>query len=194
MSEPQEAMMTTKPRKAAPPKSGTQQVTSAAAWRSSAEKGHVVPLPSGNTARLRRTLDLPELLKKGVIPNPLAPLIQKMLATKAATIDPASENAEEAMLQMVELVNGQIPKIFLEPRVEICPDDWDYGKNGQWEPSEGAIALEDLDFEDRMFAFAFSQGGPDDVATFRNKREAALATLEDGSGVQREAERLGGVG
>lgn len=164
----------------AKPKAQVAEITSAASWKDRASQGMPVTLPSGNTARLRRTLDLPDLLSKGKIPNPLAPVIQDMLQQQKASIQIAgNENADVLMAQMMELVDSQIPRIFVEPRVEVRPDDWDDEAQGEWEPSDDAITLSDIDIEDRMHAFAFAQGGPADAATFRQESKAAVARMAD---------------
>lgn len=184
--------MTTKPRKTTGSTPTTPKVTSAAAWRSNADQGMIITLPSGNAARLKRTLNLPELLKKGKIPNPLAPIISEMLSQKKTTLA-VKEQDGEAMMQMLDLVDSQIPNIFIEPKVQMEPTDWDDESQGEWAPDDDALALSDIDVEDRLFAFAFAQGGPADAGTFREQSQKALADLADVSDVEREAERLGGV-
>ena len=182
--------MTTKPRKtpvkkSAPAAAAPTQVTAASAWSKPAEivEGHLLTLPSGNVARLRRTLNLPHLLRKGKIPNPLAAQVEQMISSKKPVVQP-SEDDKELLLQMIELIHSQLPKIFVEPRIELEPDEWDEDEQGQWQPSEGAIAIEWLAPEDAMFAFSFAQGGPAEVARFREQSQKIVADMANEPAVE----------
>lgn len=169
-------------------KAAAPQVTAASAWNKPEEvvQGHLLTLPSGNVARLRRTLNLPTLLRQGKIPNPLASQVDKMIREKKPSIA-ATPDDTQMLMQMVQLINSQLPKIFIEPRVEAEPAKWDEDIHGEWEPSEGAISVEWLTPEDAMFAFAFAQGGPAEVASFREQQEQIVADLVDEQGVEAEA-------
>jgi hypothetical protein len=173
------------PRKAQPAAAAPTQVTAASAWKKSSEvvTGHLVTLPSGNVARLRRTLNLPTLLRTGKIPNPLAGYVNDAIKTRNPSVQPKQED-QEAIVQMVQLIQGQIPIIFLEPKVQVEPGDWDVNTQGVWEPDEDAINILDLDPEDAMFAFAFAQGGPADVARFREEQAKVVASMADEQGVE----------
>lgn len=175
----------TAPRKTAPRKAtsgGGDVVTSAAAWQTAPEMlGHIIELPSGNKARLRRTLDLPELLKSGKIPNPLASIVNEIIGQKKPNFETGED--PQAMVQLIELINKQIPRIFVDPKVQSEPADWDEDEKGKWEPDAGYLSLEMIGYEDRMFAFAFAQGGPSDVALFRQRQKEIVATVENEQGV-----------
>lgn len=164
-------------------------VTPASAWRSSAKDGFVVELPSGNRARLRRTMNLVSLLESGQIPNPLAGAVRTMIGERKVEIN-VGEDTPEAMLQMLELVNTQLPRIFVEPRVEVQPADWNAAEQGEWEPSEGAIALVDIDYPDRMFAFSYAQGQALDLDDFRARQAEAMANLQHGARVAHDPGNL----
>lgn len=177
--------MATKPRTS---KASTTEVTSASEWRSAAKEGHLLELPSGNRARVRRTLNLMKMLKAGRIPNPLQGLVQDMVNQNRAAPD-MSKATPESMQQMLDLVDSQIPIIFIEPKVERAPEGHDPDIDGPFVPSDpNAVALDDIDIEDRMFVFTFAQGGPSEVASFREGQVAALASLGDGEGLEGEAE------
>lgn len=165
------------------------EVTSASQWRSGSKEGFVIELPSGFKARVKRTMNLLSLLEKGKIPNPLAGSIKQMIATQSPMPSLGGEDAQEMLPQLLELVNHQIKRIFVEPRVETEPEDWDEDDDGEWEPSEGAIALDDINMQDRMFAFAFAQGMSLDLEAFRRQQAQAVATLQDVGGVAGEAEQ-----
>lgn len=176
---------TTKPPKqeATVPVYSPDSVTSAEAWRTGSKDGFVIELPSGKRARIRRTMNLLAMLEKGKIPNPLAGRIREMISERKAMPELKGDDANEAVPQLLELVAAQVKRIFVEPRVEEEPADWDEDTDGEWEPSEGAIALEDVDMQDRMYAFAYAQGMALDLETFRRKQAEAMATLQNVTGL-----------
>jgi hypothetical protein len=179
-----------------------KQVTSAAAWSAPRREGMIVELPSGNVARLRRSIDLMYLLKTGQIPNPLAGIVQNMIKQQNAAF-PMKDMDEKALQQMLDLVENTCVQCFVEPRVEI-PERIDSeieedGKmvpvkiaNPAWEPSEGAISIDDLNAKDKFFVFGFVQGGTTDLRPFRDQPEQAVDAAQDGDGVQPEAEPTAG--
>jgi hypothetical protein len=166
------------------------QVTPASQWSSPRKDGMVVDLPSGNKARVRRALDLVILLKTGQIPNPLSGIVNDMIRN-ASPAFPTGKMDETAINQMLELVDKMCEKCFVEPRVVIPgPDD----DRANFDPGEGAISIDDLDIRDRFFVFGFVQGGPADLAPFRDEPNPDVATAPDGEGVQPEAEQPAGTG
>jgi hypothetical protein len=170
--------------------SNEPQVTTASQWKSKKRQGMVVTLPSGNSVRMRRTLDIFTLLKTGRVPNPLAAMITEVISTQGDTnpFQNIEEEGGEPLSQLLELVNGQIPRIVIEPKVVLRPDD----APADWEPPEDAIEVEDFDLEDRMFLFGVAQGGPADLASFRREQDAYVASAQDGQDVPAEAERASG--
>lgn len=191
-------MSTAKPRKrttkvadlaTTPVAAAPVQATAASAWKKSENVvvGHLITLPSGNVARLRRTMNLPELLRTGKIPNPLAGYVNEAIATKNPASAQPKDDDPQAIVQMVQLIQGQLPMIFLEPKVATQPPHWDEAKQGQWEPAEDEVNIIDIDPEDAMFAFAFAQGGPADVARFRAEQAKIVASVADEQGVEGEA-------
>lgn len=163
-----------------------EKITPAGAWNQTTQDGFVVELPSGNFAKLRRTLSLPTLLSSGKIPNPLADMIRKMISVGKSDIK-AEDLGEEGAIQFATLVNEQIPLIFASPRVESRPDGWDTSKQGAWEPSPGAMDINMLSFEDQMYAFSWAQGAALDIATFRERANASMATVQHGEGMAQES-------
>jgi hypothetical protein len=159
----------------------TPQVTPASEWRKK-KQGFVVTLPGGNVIRMRRTMDLFSLVKAGKIPNPLAGIVKSAMKQGGGAPDPeemAKNLNEEAIVQMLELVDASIPKIVLEPRVVARPDDADF----DWEPPEGAIEVTDLEVEERMFIYSVAQGGAADLESFREQQNSFMAPPSDGSDV-----------
>jgi hypothetical protein len=182
------------PKKSAQPAAGAPiEVTPASAWKRKTETvtSFPVTLPSGNVARLRRTLDLPQLLTSGKIPNPLAGVVNEMITSKKPSADMRKvpeKDRIQVVTQMVQLINKQLPKIFVEPVVESQPVHWDEAEQGEWAPNEGALSIDEIDPEDAVFAFQFAQGGPTEVASFREQSAALVADLADGEGVEGASE------
>jgi len=170
------------PKPLAVPTYGDDKVTPATQWNSKVGPGMVIELPSGNFAKVRRTMNLPTLLASGQIPNPLADIIREMIESKSSQLNIA-ETDTKAMEQMVMLVDSQMPTIFVEPKVERCPDGWDTDKQGLWQPSEGALNVLEVDFEDKFYLFVWAQGAALDVARFRERAAQGMASLQHGEGV-----------
>lgn len=161
------------------------EVTSAAGWNKSRTEGFIQRLPSGNVARLRKTLSLMNLIKTGQIPNPLGKHLRNVMQSGGKVDLDLKSMDEESLKQVLEMVDSQIPDIFIEPRVYAVPE----GENPYiWTPDDHeAVSVAALDFEDRFFAFSFAQGGVTDLDSFRVKSAEAVATLEDVEQVQDEA-------
>jgi hypothetical protein len=154
--------------------------TSASQWGSSRLQGVLVELPSGNTARIRRQVDLMVMLKTGQIPNPLAGIIHEMIRSGAKDF-PKDKMDEKPINQMLQMVEDICVKVFIEPRVEAPPQD--LVDREEFQPSEGAISVDDLTVQDKFFVFQFVQGGSKDLEPFRLEPNQAVAVAQDGSGV-----------
>jgi hypothetical protein len=166
-------------------------VTPASEWRSAITEGFIVPLPSGRVARLRRTLDLIELIKTGQIPNPLAGAINTMIkeSSTSTTFD-LRKLPEEAIPQMLDLVDKSMERIFVYPKVVEPPE----GSGIDWLPEDPeTISVWAIDAQDRMFAFGFAQGGPGSLAPFRAKQAEAVAGITDGDEVPDTPVSTGGA-
>ena len=150
--------------------------------------GFIVELPSGNVARVRRTLDLPTMLKAGRIPNPLADTIAKSIAGGGDGIEP-SELDRTQLMQMLDLVDSVVARMMVEPKVSApeprMPDEEDeiYSKRlDSWVPDEGTLSIFDLELNDKMFLFYVGQGAAVDLQRFREESGLAVAgvpTVED---------------
>lgn len=183
-TEPQIPALTDKP------------VTSASEWRAPRHEGLVLELPSGKVARVRRAMDLGIMLKTGQIPNPLAGVVNEMIRSQSPDF-PTDKMSNEAVAQMMSLVDLTCSKCFMEPRVEIPPtaaedaSPEEKAKAEAWQPTEGAISVEDLDQRDRFFIFGWAQGGPADLAPFRKAANPPVATRQDGAEVPDDTEPTG---
>jgi hypothetical protein len=162
--------------------------TSGAAWVSQRKSGVLVPLPSGNAARIRRTFDLIELLKAGKLPNPLATIIEEKIRSDEPTVEfDLATLPEQAAVQMANLIDEQIFFIFVDPVVVPVPE----GENpATWSPDpadydgKNVVSIADIDYLDRMFAFGFAQGGVGEVAPFLERQSQGVPTRQNGRTVQ----------
>lgn len=163
--------------------------TQAGAWRSPRKEGFVVMLPSGNAARVKRTLDLYDLVKSGRIPNRLIKVVQKMMGDgkfDAAELSPETLDVE-TLQQMAQFIDVVATRVMIDPRCVAPPPGTEYPET--WDPPEGCISIHDLTEEDKLFLFHVAQGGVADVEQFRVEQKAALAALQDVAEVQSATEQ-----
>lgn len=176
------------------------QVTSAAEWGAKKEEpvedGILVPLPSGNVVRVRRTMDMMALLRAGRIPNPLAGIVQKMIDTGnvdlAGAMKKTGPESAKASQQLLDLLDGTWMNAVMEPAFDapvprgqlkdeggklIKPqetqDEYMLRLEG-WQPKEGKVSIFDVKMDDKMYVFGISQGAAVDLARFRAEQDAAL--------------------
>lgn len=149
------------------PKSKERELkaTSAEEWRTSQEAGQLVKLPSGKVARLARP-HLLALIKTGQIPDPLSAQVMGLFNGKNPAEIQENINAED----MLTLINTTVRVAFIEPKVA---DD----------PGPDEISTNDIDFEDKMFVFWWSQGGTADLALFRREQARVVETSLGGGKV-----------
>jgi hypothetical protein len=167
-----------------------RETTSAKNWKTPRRQGFLLDLPSGNTARVRRTLDIYHMMKAGTIPNPLSGIINEMMKGERTGID-MKELEPQALQQMLRLLDNCAAGSMVDPPCVIPPDD----APSDWEPAdENAISVADLTLEDKMFIFSFSQGAAGDLESFRAQQAAVVANVPDGEGVPVQAEQPAGVG
>ena len=158
--------------------------TESANWRSARKEGFVVELPSGNHCRVRRTLDMLDMVRSGKVPNRLITIVQQMMGTrnlKELNLTP-DELDPEILQQMTEFVDVCATRVMIQPRCMAPPPD--EPEPQLWEPPEGAISTYDLSQEDKLFLFHVAQGGVADVEKFRTEQASSLAALSDVPEVQ----------
>lgn len=151
--------------------------TSGRAWRKPREVGEIVTLPSGNVARLR-PVAVDALLAAGRIPDLLSGIAAKTLWAETDTASIA-EQAEQAK-GFADLINLIVPLAMLEPRVVAEPT------------GDGEIALDDVEFSDKIAVFQLSTGGSTVLKSFREQQARVVATVPDGEDVQPATEPPGG--
>lgn len=161
------------------------KITPISQWKSNTGIGQVIELPSGNFVKLRRTMNLTTLLSSGKIPNPLADIVRGMISTGKTEMN-IGELDKDAAMQFAVLVHEQIQEIFIKPKVQARPDDWDDDEHGVWIPDADAMDINMLSFEDQMYAFTWAQGAATDLATFRTRAIESMATVQHGEGVEQD--------
>jgi hypothetical protein len=166
----------------------SRAVTAASEWKKVREEGFVVDLPSGKTARLKRTLSLINAMENGNVPNPLAKVVQELLEGKRTVIN-TNEMEEDEKIAFMNLITSEVPLIFVYPKVLMVPP----GENAAtWDPEDpDSISIADVSWEDRSFAYSFAQGGPASLELFR-KAEKAVAAMANERAVQNAAESVAG--
>lgn len=147
--------------------------TLGAQWRKAREEGVVVTLPSGNVARLR-PVALDVLVTSGEVPDLLTPLAARMLYGEVG--DEELQGVAEVARGTAKLCNLVCRAAFVEPRIVDDPQ------------AEDEVALEDVDFTDRMAVFQVAIQGARSLETFRDQQEKRLGALRDGEGDGQQAE------
>lgn len=178
------------------------QPTSAQEWGRKIEEGAVHELPSGNFARVRRTLDLLVMLRAGKIPNPLAGIVRSMIQTQKADF-PLDKMDEQTLSQLLDLLDNNAAAAMVDPKVEVPPrrnegeadedynvrfEKWDVERLGR-----GALSAWQLDVQDKLYLMGLSQGRVVDLQSFREEQERAMAGLSLGSDVPKPTKRTAGA-
>lgn len=147
--------------------------TPASRWRKVRREGVVIPLPSGNAARIR-PVALDVMLAGGQIPDILSPLAAKTLWTEIE-LDQIG-NVMELATGMADLVNLVCRAAFVEPRIVDEPQ------------GDDEVAIEDIDFHDRAAVFQLAIGPARDLELFRQRQAKCMAALHRGKDDEPAAE------
>lgn len=162
------------------------KITTAEEWHSPRVEGFPVQLPSGNVARVRRTMDLMVLLKAGKIPNPLAQKVQEMIDQGKVTL--AVEDMDQQTIeQLGRLQMETVAQVLVSPRCMIPPED--APDPSVWEPPPGCISTYDLTPEDLAFLWNIAQGGTTDLESFRELTATFVAASQNGGHVPQPTKR-----
>lgn len=166
---------------------------------------HDLELPSSETCRARRP-GVPGLIAAGVLDSfdQLTSLVQTvhvdkntLSAASAAKVTTQEQvDAAKAMLADQEKLSAGFEMIDkLVAYVVVMPPVWvDYQMKGETDAEfaaraakaeeDEAVAVTDVDLDDKMFLMNWSVGGSADVTTFRKKLAESVADMADVSGVQ----------
>lgn len=172
-------------------------VTSAKDWRRKRTEGIIVTLPSGNTAKIVRKMDIVEMLRGGQLPNSLATIVMSMMSGDSTAIE-ALELDQTVLIDMMDWINDQVIAAMVEPKVVRRPVTVDGNEKeileragwvfdaqfNEWDPPEGSVEIVDIEMQDRMFICGITQGGPANYDSFRAQSAAALEAAQRGQGVQ----------
>lgn len=152
------------------PKQETLSVTPASEWKKRRE-GFLLKLPSGRVIKVRPTFSLWDLIRKNMIPNPLATLVT------AGKPFYRSELSSEMLLMMDEATDLLVSISIVEPKVLMVPEGED---PDTWEPEDpDACSIRDFSGTDKNFIYAVVQGGTTDVDAFLAEQAARVATVAD---------------
>lgn len=167
--------------------------TSAAAWAGSRKGGMVTTLPSGNTARLRRTFSIVTAMENGGdIPNPLL----RHLRTLKIPLPGGSQDvrgfdiknmSNEDIDEVIAAIQREVVNVFVEPKVVLPPE----GANPQtWTPSEpDVLSIVDVSWDDQVYAYQFGQGAVSSLTDFRNFR-TAMESLAHGAELPHDPQQV----
>lgn len=179
--------------------------TSAADWKKSQAPTDAVPLPlpSGNTA-LVQPLGMPELLKRGLIPNPLISSISSVLTKADARMtggDPEKaekkarkELAEQMdtwaqdptkMAAVFEMADSITLACVLKPEVHPAPEP---GEDGSVSRDPGLLYIDQVDVDDKFYVMSFGMSGVRDLDGFRAELAGSVGALGNGGEVDSSAE------
>lgn len=152
---------------------GPHPVTKAGEWGASNEE--IVELPSGETAKLRKKLNVWTLFRRGVMTPDLLSAYEK-----------AEQGKLEDLALAVELNDLILREMFVEPKVFVPEDD------GQDAP-KGQVHVDQVDDADVTFVLERAFRGTREAARFRGDPGGDGAG-GDGEGVGEGAVGDGGAG
>lgn len=159
-------------------KATSDGATSVADWK---KPDLPVELPSGKKIRIKRS-SFQAFIKFGIIPNGLMAEVQSALA-KGVEPDIAKLAAgDEAITEMIAMVDNVIVFVAIEPRVYPLP-------SGDEEKDDNLLYVDEIDEEDKMFIFQYVTGGTKDIAQFREEATKSLADIPGITAVARPAKR-----
>lgn len=144
------------------------------------KKGKPVVLPSGLTVKAKR-VELRAFLEQGDVPNPLLQVVEEAL-NKGREVDLSEIVGTEGkgvnmtmVLDMYSMVDKIVMAVCVDPVVNPKPEDDE-------DRDDDLLYIDEFDDEDKMFLFQWSQGGTEDLATFREEAAKDLVSLVEGQG------------
>lgn len=161
--------------------------TPAGAWkRPNDPQGFIVELPSGNFARVIRSVNFFTMLKENRIPNPVAEVINSMIEDKKAGQEPDQSKVDvNAATELLKFIDTLLVDVMIEPRFIIPPATFE--EKVDWVCPEGFITPADMSDDDKFYLFTVAVGGATDLEQFRAEQRAAMAIASDVAEVQSEA-------
>lgn len=179
--------------------------TSANAWKRNKAR-ESLRLPSGNVALVRRVG--PEaFMEQGIMPDALAPIVQKAIHDKKGLPPKALDKVvekPEMMGQMVEMMDRICVYAVIEPVVKMPPGcticgEQDNVKSAALHEDETlvdyhlfteaprdveALYVDEVDLTDKIFIMNYCVGGTSDLERFRGEHRAAVGSMDAQPGVE----------
>lgn len=152
--------------------------TSAKDWKAKAHAD--LPLPSGNTCRVRR-ISLETLMSRGSIPNSLMGIVKKAFEGKRPEAKDLQELDAAAISDTFRLYDIVTVACVVEPAVSMPPED-------DKDRDDDTLYVDEVDMEDKAFIFQWAVGGTADVEKFRQQSSSVLGALSEGEAVRDSTE------
>lgn len=155
-------------------------------WRRGVSgEGFVVQLPTGNVVRMRRSVDFWTMLKHDRIPNPLGEVLREHIQAMGKKELVMEDLDPQAIPQLLAFVDEIDSGCVLEPRwempyVPIDDSSTEKQRAREWQPSEGALSIEEVDLLDKYYVFRVAIGGAADMASFLAESKQAMAGTQYG--------------
>lgn len=154
----------------------------------------VLELPSGNGKVRIKDLEIPDLVRLGVL-DVLDTFTKKVLPKEPgkkkktqdqSVADRIMQNPDQ-LTGMLEVIDKVIAEAIIEPKVSLrVPIE---GAEGQYEPlDEDKIYAHLVPFEDKMEVFSRSTGSMEEYFRAGGEQTADVGAVEESEGVQRNTE------
>lgn len=126
-----------------------------------------------------RQVGLLDLLKKGVLPNSLLPLVQKFIAADNSNENPMNEivSDEEMLMKFNDMVERVCRAIMVEPKYDDAVE-------------EGITVGDSMTDYQRLSLFLYSQRGAKFLDLFRKQQEFGSTFGDNGKKIRDTAELL----
>lgn len=168
--------------------------TPASAWKrpqapSEQPLGIVVQLPSGNSAKVVRSVNFFTMVKENRLPNPIGEVVNRMISNKEEDKHYADgiEVTAKAAAAMTNFIDQLLVDCMVEPEFVIPPVDEQGQPVEGWEQPENSITPADMVDEDKFFLFSVVLGGTTDLEQFRKQSSEIMAVTSDVPDIQPKA-------
>lgn len=157
----------------------TKAPTSPQDFKKKRPVGIMLDLPSGNVIKVK-SVDLVSLVVSGKIPNSLLTTVQEHLkdvdpdqVTEQEAADFAAKMSPEELAQTFSVMDSLVIAMAMEPKVHPVPED-------EGQRDEELLYVDELDGEDKLFMFNWSQKGLKQTQRFPEQAGERLDALEEG--------------
>lgn len=139
--------------------------------------GIMLDLPSGLSIKVR-SVDLVSLVVSGKIPNALLATVQGHLdgvdpeTTEQEATKMAEKMSPEELAEVFSVMDTLVVAMAMEPKIHPAPSD-------EASRSDELVYVDELEGEDKLFMFNWSQQAMERVKRFPGGPEASMAPLEE---------------